>query len=275
MADVKLTKADLRKNFFRINLLPMCTINYERFQALQYCHAMIPIIRRLYPDNREERIKAAQRHMEFYNTTPVMINFTMGLSVAQEEKAAAMEPSEERDILINSINAMKTSLMGPLAGVGDSFKATVNAILGSIAAGFALNGSILGAFIFLIGHNAIHFGLAYYAYKYSYMNGTKAITDFNKSGILQRVMDSANILGLMSLGCLIPSWIGFNLNKDFVINEVTINLQNELNNIFPGLVPLALTLILARLYKKKVSALQLVGIIFLAAAVMSFLGFNR
>lgn len=274
MSEIKLEKKDLLKNYWRINLFPMCTINYERFQSLQYCYSLIPIIKKLYPDNKEERIKAAQRHMEFYNTTPVMINWTMGVTVAQEEKIANMEAGDERDALIASVNAVKTSLMGPLAGVGDSLGATVHAILGSVAAGFALNGSILGAIIYLIGNNAYFFGLGWNAYKYSYQNGTKAIMDFNKSGIMQRVMESATILGITSLGSLIPSWIGFNLNKDFILEGNTINLQAELDKIFPGLVPLAITLVLAQFYKRRVSALKLVLIIFAAALVMALLGFG-
>lgn len=273
--EIKLAKSDLMKSFFRIMLFPMCTINYERFQSLQYCLAMIPVIRKLYPDKKEERIEVATRHMEFYNTTPVMINVNLGISIAQEEKIANMEPSEARDSLIASVNAVKASLMGPLAGVGDSLDATIHAILGSIAAGFALRGSIFGAILYFVGWNVFDWGLGYYLYTMSYKNGTKFITDFNKSGLMQRFMDAATILGLTSLGALIPSWIGFSLNKDFVVNEVVINIQTELNNIFPGLVPLGLTLILAFLYKRKISAIKLVGIIFVMAAIMSFLGFGR
>ena len=275
MAEVKLTKADLRKNFLRLNFFPMSTINYERFQSLQYAFSMIPLIRKLYPDNKEERIAAAQRHMEFYNTTPVMINWTLGVSAAQEERIAQMEPGEERDAMIASVNALKTSLMGPLAGVGDSLGATIHAILGSICAGIAGGGSILGAILYLLGHNLYIFGFGYYAYKTSYESGTRAITDFHKSGVLDKVMESATILGLVSLGALIPNWIGFSLDKEFIINGNPINFQTEINNIFPGLVPLALTLILAYLYKKRVSSLMLVLIIFVAALLFSMVGFGR
>jgi len=275
MSEIKLTKADLRKTFLRINLFPMATINYERFQSMQYCNAIIPALKKLYANDKEGRIAAAQRHMEFYNTTPEMINWNMGISMAQEERIANMEDSEERDDLIASVNAVKTSLMGPLAGIGDSIRATMHAIVGSIAAGFALQGSILGAIFYLIGFNCYYWFLSYYAYSYSYKNGTRAITDLNKSGIMQKFMDAATILGLTALGCLIPSWTSFNLNRDFVINNVTINLQTELNNIFPGLVPLALTLLLAYFYKKRVSALKLVGLIFVLAIIFVLLGFGR
>ena len=274
MSEIKLEKKDLTKNYWRINLFPMCTINYERFQSMQYCFSLIPIIKKLYPDNREERIRAAQRHMEFYNTTPVMINWTMGINVAQEEKIANMPDGDEREALIASVSAVKTSLMGPLAGIGDSLGATVHAILGSVSAGIALTGNIFGAILYFIGSNAYYFGLGWNAYNYSYNNGTKAIMDFNKSGIMQRVMDSATILGITSLGSLIPSWIGFNLNRDFDVQGNIINIQAELNKIFPGLVPLAITLILAQFYNKRVSALKLVGIIFVAAFLMALAGFG-
>ncbi len=275
MAEVKFDKKDLWTAYYRIRMFPMCTINYERFQSLQYCMSLVPAMKKLYPDNKEERIAMAKRHMEFYNTTPTFILVNMGITMAQEEKIANMEPSEDRDVLIASVNAVKTSLMGPLAGVGDSLGATISAILGSISAGFALNGSIFGAFLYFIGINIYELGLAWYMYNYSYTNGTKFITDMNKSGLLQRFMDAATILGLTSLGALVPSWIGFNLNKEFIFNGYAINFQTQLNNVFPGLVPLTLTLILASLYKRKVSAIKLVIVIFILAFIMSMLGFGR
>lgn len=274
MSETKLKKSDLLKNFWRINLFPMTTINYERFQSLQYAFAMIPIIKKLYPDNKEEQAAAAERHMEFYNTTPNMINWTMGLNVAQEEQIANMEQGEERDQMIESVSTVKASLMGPLAGVGDSMKATQKAIFSSIAAGLAASGTIFGALFFLLVENLYEFGTGYLFYKTSYVNGTQAITDLNQSGLLNRVLESATILGLTSLGALVPAWIGFSLDKDFDIQGVIINLQTELDNIFPGLIPLGLTLLLAYFYRKRVSPIKLVGLIFVLALLFTILGFG-
>lgn len=273
-----LTQKDLSKAYWRMNLFPMCTINYERFAALQYCNALLPIVKKLYPGDGErdkkERIEMCQRHMKFFNTTPIMNNFPLGITIAQEEKIASLPDGEERESLKQSVNAIKASLMGPLAGVGDSLQTTIVAILGAIAAGFSTDGSLLGPIIYLIGFNLFYFGISIPGFKGSYVNGSKAVTDMNKSGVLQRLMDAATILGLTSLGSLIPNWVGFNLDKTLILNAYEVNIQTELNNIFPGLVPLLLTLLMAYLYKKKVSPTKLVLIVFILALAASLLGFG-
>ena len=149
----KLDRNDLLKVCFHWAFFPMVTINYERFQSLQYFCAMENVLDKLY-DKKEERVAAAKRHMEFYNTTPEWAGFTLGMNCAQEEQIANMADSDEKSALEVSVNTVKASLMGPLAGIGDSLRATVDAIIGALSAGFALEGSILGALIlFVLGNS--------------------------------------------------------------------------------------------------------------------------
>lgn len=267
---VKLDKKDLKGVMIRFSFFPMVTINYERFQTLQYFSAISRILEKLYPE-KEDRIEAAKRHMAFYNTTPEWMGITLGMNVAQEEMISQMEKGEERTALEESVNTVKASLMGPLAGIGDSLRATFEAIIGALSAGFALSGSIIGTFLTLILGNLYYFGIAYFGFFYSYKNGMKVIQDMNKTGILDRIMDSATILGMTALGALIPSWIGFNLTSNIQIGEYVLNIQQELDNIIPGLAPLILTIILAKLYKKNISPLKIVGFIFLFSLIFSLI----
>lgn len=65
----KITKSDLRKVWLRS--IPMeHSWNYERMMHSGYCFAILPILKKLYP-NKEDYIKALQRHMELYNVTIV------------------------------------------------------------------------------------------------------------------------------------------------------------------------------------------------------------
>ena len=267
---VKLTRKDLMGVMIKFSFFPMVTINYERFQSLQYFCAISGVLEKLYPE-KQDRINAAKRHMAFYNTTPQWMGITLGMNCAQEEAIAAMEHGEERAALEESVNTVKASLMGPLAGIGDSLDATVSAIVGALSAGFALNGSILGTLLTLILGNAYYFGISYFGFFYSYNNGMKVIQDMNKSGILDRIMDSATILGMTAVGALIPSWVGFKLTSAIQIGDYVLNIQQELDNIIPGLAPLALTLVLAMLYKKNISSLKLVACIFIFSLIISLI----
>ncbi len=269
---VTLSRRELLRPLWRITFFPMCTINYERFQALQYFMAISPILSKVYK-TREDKITAAKRQLEFFNTTPgLWLAFIMGISVATEEKAGNTLDPEEKGELINSVNVVKASLMGPLAGIGDSLDATVRAIYGAIAASIAMGGSFFGAIFELICSNVYYVLLSYYTYQFGYRKGMSFLTDINRAGTLDKLMTCACILGMMALGALVPSWVGFNLDADILIGGYTLNLKTALDSILPGLPALGLTLILANCYSRKISSLKLVGIIFVAALILSLLG---
>lgn len=95
--------------------LSLCSImEMEKMQALAYVRVMIPVINRYY-HTQEERIEGYKRHWELFNTTPTVAGFITGLSAAME-KQASEDPTMDK----KSINAVKASLMGPFAGIGDS-----------------------------------------------------------------------------------------------------------------------------------------------------------
>jgi fructoselysine/glucoselysine PTS system EIID component len=271
---ITLTKKEFLQPMWRMQFFPMSTINYERFQTLQYAAALGPLLCKLWP-NKEDQIAAAKRHMAFFNTTPgLWLTFILGITVAQEEKAANTEDLEERQHILDSVNVVKSSLMGPMAGIGDSLKATTDAIWGAISASIAMGGSILGAILYEIFEIIYYYVLGYYSYNYGYKKGMSFLSDVNKSGLMDKLMDAACTLGMMSVGALIPSWCSFNLNHDFIINDYTINLQTELNNIMPGLAPLGLTLLLAYFYGKRVNSLKLVLGMFVVAFLLALVGFG-
>ena len=139
----KITKADLKKVYWRWHLGGEAGWNYERMQGLGYCFAMMPVLRKLYK-NEEDLKKAMKLHLQFYNTEPTMSHLILGANVAIEE-AQGLEAEE-------AVTAIKTGLMGPLAGIGDTiFGVIAGTVFGSIAAYMALNGSSAGIWIWVLG----------------------------------------------------------------------------------------------------------------------------
>ncbi len=88
--------------------------NYERMQNLGYCYSMLPAIKKLY-NKKENQAKAIERHLEIFNTTTVVVPAILGITATMEEENANNPEFDE-----SSISAVKTALMGPLAGIGDS-----------------------------------------------------------------------------------------------------------------------------------------------------------
>ena len=121
---------------------PYC---WEKMQALAFLYTMIPVINKYYPE-KEDRIEGYKRHWELFNTTPSVSGFITGL-VASMEKQGAEDPNFDK----SSISAVKSSLMGPFAGIGDSiFQSTWRVISMGVGLSLAAGGNILGPHCLLI-----------------------------------------------------------------------------------------------------------------------------
>ena len=123
----KLTIKDLNTSYFMFEVFAQACCSYERLQAPGFFSGMKNVIAKLYTDP-EERAEACQRHMEFYNSEFALVGpVILGLTIAMEEEKAC---GAEIDGL--AISAVKTSLMGPLAGIGDTLRqGTLIPIIGS------------------------------------------------------------------------------------------------------------------------------------------------
>lgn len=109
-----LTKADITKAWFIYWLGAEVSSSYERLQSLIFCASMTPIIKKLYPQ-KEEQVEALKRHLNFFNSEQTFGAVIQGISIAMEEQKTRGEAINDA-----SITGIKTGLMGPLAGMGDS-----------------------------------------------------------------------------------------------------------------------------------------------------------
>lgn len=161
----KLTKKELKQIYVRSCQLDI-SWDYERQQHMGYSYALTPVVRKLYPgeENKAKRVEALKRGLEFMAITPQLSTLLMGINAAMEE-----ENCNNPDFDGNSINAVKTSLMGPLAGIGDSLiPGTLRIIASGVAISFAANGSILGPLLFLLIFNIPAFIIRYFCLKWGY-----------------------------------------------------------------------------------------------------------
>ena len=255
MEQKKLTKADLRKVFLR-SLTIMCSWNYERQMHMGFMCGMSPVLDKLYADDEERKKDAYRRHMEFFNCTPQMTPFIMGLVASMEEQNAN---SEEGDFQTESIPMIKTSLMGPFAGIGDSFfQGTLRIITFGIGLSFAKQGSVLGPILAVVLFAIPSLLFAYNATFLGYESGNKYLAKLYQGGLMDRVMHFASIVGLLVVGGM--------------VGGTSLVLQDMLNTIFPKLLPLVFTLGVYKLIQKKVNTNALLIGIILFGLVMGGLG---
>jgi mannose PTS system EIID component len=238
----KVTKKDLNKVFWRMQLLNV-TNNYQSMQAIGFLSSFAPILERLYKDKpKEEKVEAMKRHLRFFNSHVNTDALILGITAAIEETTT----EEEKE----TVTSIKTGLMGPLAGIGDSIlKFTWLPICGSIGAALALNGSIMGPIIMFLLYNIVNVASKYYGIHWGYTKGMDLI---NGSGgnALQRMSNIANVVGLMVIGALIASVVKVNVISEIAVGENVIKFQEMFDKVMPGLFSLLVTVAVYMILKK-------------------------
>lgn len=275
--------------------------NYERMQNGGWCFAMIPALRKLYT-TKEEQSAALKRHLEFFNTHPFVAAPIIGVTLALEEERANGAPVDDV-----AIQGVKVGMMGPLAGVGDPvFWFTMRPILGALGASLALTGNVLGPILFFVLFNAIRWAFIWYTQEFGYRAGSK-ITEDLSGGLLQKVTKGASILGMFILGALIERWVTISFKP--VVSTVQLSdgafidwaslpaggegikmafeqyasglslsaskvttLQNNLDSLIPGLVPVLLTLGCMWLLRKNVSPIVIIIGLFIVGILGHLVG---
>jgi mannose PTS system EIID component len=260
---VSLTRGDVQRSFWLWTFFSHANYNYERLQGTAFAQAMTPIIRKLYKD--PEEIKAAlKRHLVFFNTEPNVGGVIHGAVIAMEEQRA-----NGADIDDDAINSVKSGLMGPLAGVGDTIsQGTITPILLAMGISLAQAGNVLGPILYFVLEVGIMLSLAYFMWMQGYDRGRAGVTTMLRSGLLDRVVVGAGVLGNIVLGALTAQFVTVYVTLQLTIDESQFELYKLLNQILPGLLPLAFTLmtwwLLAR---RRVSPIWLL-VIYLAVAMI-------
>lgn len=259
----------LRKAFWRSFTL-YAAVSPAKQGASGFCYSLMPFIDKFYKNDENEKRAALTRSMSYFNTTITCSTFIMGLVASMEKKN-----SEQKDFDANSINAVKSSLMGPLAGIGDSvFWGVLRVIAAGIAVGLGSAGNILAPIVFLLLFNIPTFLIKYYGTFLGYKLGSEYIQKMYESGLMNILTKAASIVGLIMVGGMTASMVTFQSVFELSMEgESILNLQSMLDQIFVGIVPLGLTLGCYYLLKKKNVSITLliIGVIVLSI-LLSLLG---
>lgn len=259
----KVTKKDLRKTAARYNFMACNIFNYESQMGPAVAWAMAPVLRKIYKKDDEYK-EALNNHFNYYNSTTVMSSVILGATLAIEEKDG-IEAKE-------TVQSLKTSLMGPFAGVGDTLVWVLwPTIMGSISGYMAQQGNPLGAIIWFICNIAFWF-VKSKMFEIGYTSGTKLITNLGQK--LTAFTEAASIMGLSVVGALIATSITMTTGLNFKVGEVSLNLQTDiLDQIMPALLPVLLTAVVYKLLgNKKWTATKLILLIIVFSLICSFFG---
>lgn len=263
MSEVKqklISKRALIKSWLIWESFPQTCYNYERMMGQAVAHVFAPLIKFLYKNNPEKRKEVMKREIEFFNVHIEFGACILGMAIAMEEQKAMGE-----DIPAEFITNIKTSLMGPLAGVGDTiWQGVVIPILLAICIDITRSGdgNIWGAIIYAVLIVAGAHVLSYWNFMFGYRAGSDAIMDFLEKGTLNKLLKGASVMGCMVMGGLIVNYVKCACGFEIVSSSSTFNFQKDFfDMVMPSILPLGATMLVYALLKKRWSSIKIILLI--------------
>lgn len=263
----KLSHKDIRKCYINWITFALGCQNMERMMAPAWVRMFGLVADKLY-DNKEDQKALMKRHTQFFNTEEAMGSIIPGMILGMEEKKA-----EGEDIPDEVIQSTKTALMGPFAGMGDSIiGGTFRPILCSIALGLsATTGSLSGPLFYCAAWLSVMVLGTWFLFNRGYKLGINAADVLFTGGRKDIITRIANIVGMTVVGAISAQYVSAVTGWSYTSGDMVITLQGILDNIFPGLLPLGLTLFAWYLLDKKNMKIGRVFIVFIIIAVVAAL----
>jgi mannose/fructose/N-acetylgalactosamine-specific phosphotransferase system component IID len=264
-----LPRSVLNRSFWRYFWSFQISWNYERMQALGFCWAMIPVLRYLNQDDRSFA-EAMQRHLSFFNTSPIVGGpFILGSTIALEENGTA-----------GSADGIKIAMMGPLAGIGDALTFVVyNSIIFTLGSNWALNGNVIGPIFVAVFVLVPYYLVRRWQFDFGYTQGKNMLRHL-ASGTLEKFQEGLIILGLIVAGGFIPSIVKIVTTLSYhgkaavggKAAPATL-VQTQIDQILPFLLPVALTAFIYFLLKRfRLNPIWAIVIVFAIGLTLGGLG---
>lgn len=241
-----LTKKDIRRSWML--WLGTCELSnsFERLQSLSFVGCLAPILKKLYKDD-EELSLAFKRHLTFFNTEGIWGSLIHGIVIAMEEERAKGE-----EISDDMITGLKTGFMGPLAGIGDTVDwGTIRPIVIGLFLPLASAGSWIAGLGPFVVVSLITSTISYYLWHLGYKVGRKSILQVLKDGRINQFIMASSILGMFMMGILSSQYVKLELKPFLMVNGEKTTIQSYVDQILPGLLPIAAVFILYYLIKKR------------------------
>lgn len=267
----KITKKDLFMTYNKWMWLSAETSNnYERLQSLGFCNALSGCLKKMYAYDQDQYIESLQRHLIFYNSEGSIGTIIHGITLSMEEEKA----SGDENITGEMITGIKTGLMGPIAGMGDTLvQGTMKPLILGLACNFAIQGNWIGLLICILEGVAVALS-GYGMFTLGYRLGKESVAKILNSSAVKIGINAVSILGLFMMGVMSFSYVKVNIPIIIPSTTGDLSIQTDiLDKIVPGLLPLMAVLFLYLFFTKKGQKYtQVVFAIIIFSLIASFLG---
>ena len=229
LAPEEITQKDVTKAYLRWHFANEIPHSFDRYISASLLYAMMPILNKLYKDP-EKRKEAYKRQLLFFNTQLTWGGGVItGLMSSMEKERARQEYENEEitmtdDLMYNT----KAGLMGALAGIGDAIDSgTMQYIFIALFPFicFALYQLFVGLFFARQGFSL----------------GRNATSLVHSSGVKDAI-SLLSILGLFMMGILAGNYVKVTSSLQFTLSGKNFVIQELLDKIVPGILPLAVVM---------------------------------
>lgn len=273
LAPEEITKTDVTKAYLRWHFANEIPHSFERYLAPSLLYAMMPLLKKLYKDD-DARKAAYKRQLLFFNTQLTWGGGVITGLMSSMEQERAHEEHENKEVMMTDdlMYNTKAGLMGALAGIGDAIDSgTVQYIFIAIAIPWAQEGSALGALFPFIAFALYQVILGVFFARSAFSMGRNA-TGLMQSAGIQTAIETLSVLGLFMMGILAGNYVKVSSTLAFTISGKEFVLQEILDQIVPGILPLAVVMGVYLYYTKKglkvtQALLWLTGILIVLATV--------
>ena len=258
------------RSFWRFIFFNQLGWNYERYMSLGYCFAMLPILKKTRP--QPEAFKEAfAANLDLFVTSPIVgYPLIVGGHIRLEEDGMPLQTTQ----------AFKSSLMGPMGGLGDILTyALYNTVVFGVGASMALEGRVLGPTLALLLVFFPYLAFRYWQFLWAYRQGVNLISQL-AGGIIQRITELATLVTLIVVGGFVPAIAKLTVTLErahLTAAEGTgilqaAMVQEAVESILPGMLAVLLTGLVYWLLKRKWSPVRVIGILTLIGMLGGGLG---
>lgn len=272
---VAIPKKLLLKSWFDYQFYNHMSMNYDRRYVNGWTCGCLPSLIHLYrdnpayKDNPEEFKEALLRTRDYWLCEQTFGTLVFGIYLSMEEQYA-----NGADFDPDLIREVKSSLMGPMSGIGDSLMGgTIRQILLVIFLSYALEGASWAAPAWwLLYICCINMPIFMLFLNTGYKYGREAVNKLLGTPWLKAITGAAGIASMAIMGGMAAKYTSFNLKYSWTVGENVNMLQDKLDAAVPGLLVLCAVFIYYHFVGKKVNYIWLIIGTWVVCAILAILG---
>lgn len=250
-----LPKKVIMQCLFRQHVLNQLSFGYDRGYVNSWTSGMLPALKYLYKDNPEELKQALYRTRDYWLCEQTFASIAIGIYLSMEEQYA-----NGADFDPKSIREIKSSLMGPLSGMGDSIMgSTIRQLILVFFLGYAMEGVVWAGLGFVIVYSLlINTPLIIMFCNSGYKYGKEAVSKLLGTPWLKAITGACTMASMMIMGGMAAKYTTFKLSFSWNVGETVYYLQDKLDAAIPGMLALIAVFTYYFLVGKKVNFLILI-----------------